>query len=226
MQEGVSKRLFQCSCKVGSERQGLASVGSSPGGSEAAPSRRVRKQHLAGPGWPSSSSGLLPGDHHGPLGGQLTGSDYSRILVLCSYFIKAVGALVAKCEGVTFNPETNGSNPPSIRRERDGQSPLMRSTVSEGHWRVNPELVSNQHQRAEGYVCDYTYYLSLHHGDGHAVLIHIPPLSLTLPVSQLGKALQALVLAILKEMSEAQAAVLAPENSATGTTGGPSLWRK
>ncbi|NP_001399058.1 pyroglutamyl-peptidase 1-like protein isoform 3 [Homo sapiens] len=40
------------------------------------------------------------------------------------------------------------------------------------------------------YVCDYTYYLSLHHGKGCAALIHVPPLSRGLPASLLGRALR------------------------------------
>ncbi|XP_007958159.1 pyroglutamyl-peptidase 1-like protein [Orycteropus afer afer] len=55
------------------------------------------------------------------------------------------------------------------------------------------------------YVCDYTYYLSLHHGNGRAVLIHVPPLSPWLRASLLGKALQALVREMLEEMGEARA---------------------
>ncbi|KAI4059563.1 LOW QUALITY PROTEIN: pyroglutamyl-peptidase I like, partial [Homo sapiens] len=40
------------------------------------------------------------------------------------------------------------------------------------------------------YVCDYTYYLSLHHGKGCVALIHVPPLSRGLPASLLGRALR------------------------------------
>uniref|UniRef100_A0A2K6EHJ6 Uncharacterized protein n=1 Tax=Propithecus coquereli TaxID=379532 RepID=A0A2K6EHJ6_PROCO len=51
------------------------------------------------------------------------------------------------------------------------------------------------------YVCDYTYYLSLHHGNGHAALIHVPPLSRGLPASLLGKALQVIIREMLAEVS-------------------------
>uniref|UniRef100_A0A8C9DIC4 Pyroglutamyl-peptidase I like n=1 Tax=Prolemur simus TaxID=1328070 RepID=A0A8C9DIC4_PROSS len=49
------------------------------------------------------------------------------------------------------------------------------------------------------YVCDYTYYLSLHHGNGHAALIHVPPLSHRFPASLLGKALQVIIREMLEE---------------------------
>ncbi|CAH7336601.1 Pgpep1l [Phodopus roborovskii] len=39
------------------------------------------------------------------------------------------------------------------------------------------------------YICDYTYYLSLYLGNGHAELIHVPLLSHWLPAHLLGKAL-------------------------------------
>nr|XP_020021025.1 pyroglutamyl-peptidase 1-like protein isoform X2 [Castor canadensis] len=55
------------------------------------------------------------------------------------------------------------------------------------------------------YVCDYTYYLSLHHGNGRAVLIHVPPLSPWLPASLLGKALQVIIREMLEDSREAQA---------------------
>uniref|UniRef100_A0A8C5LL22 Pyroglutamyl-peptidase I-like n=1 Tax=Jaculus jaculus TaxID=51337 RepID=A0A8C5LL22_JACJA len=55
------------------------------------------------------------------------------------------------------------------------------------------------------YVCDYTYYLSLYHGNGHAVLIHVPPLSRWLLASILGKALQAIIRKMLEESWEGQA---------------------
>ncbi|XP_061035972.1 pyroglutamyl-peptidase 1-like protein isoform X2 [Eubalaena glacialis] len=49
------------------------------------------------------------------------------------------------------------------------------------------------------YVCDYTYYLSLHHGNGCAALVHVPPLSPSLPASLLGKALQVIIQEMLEE---------------------------
>ncbi|XP_076980191.1 LOW QUALITY PROTEIN: pyroglutamyl-peptidase 1-like protein [Tamandua tetradactyla] len=52
------------------------------------------------------------------------------------------------------------------------------------------------------YVCDYTYYLSLLHGNGYAVLIHVPPLSPQLPASLLGKALQVLIKLLLEEIGK------------------------
>ena len=52
-------------------------------------------------------------------------------------------------------------------------------------------------------VCDFTYCLSLNLGDGHAALIHVPPLSPWLPASLLGKALQVIIQEMLEE-SEVQ----------------------
>ncbi|XP_059952881.1 pyroglutamyl-peptidase 1-like protein isoform X3 [Mesoplodon densirostris] len=54
------------------------------------------------------------------------------------------------------------------------------------------------------YVCDYTYYLSLHHGDGCAALVHVPPLSPSLPASLLGKALQVIIQEMLEETEKAR----------------------
>ncbi|KFO22034.1 Pyroglutamyl-peptidase 1-like protein [Fukomys damarensis] len=55
------------------------------------------------------------------------------------------------------------------------------------------------------YVCDYTYYLSLHHGNGHAALVHVPPLSRGFPASLLGKALKVIIQEMLEESCKAQA---------------------
>nr|XP_019801202.2 pyroglutamyl-peptidase 1-like protein isoform X4 [Tursiops truncatus] len=54
------------------------------------------------------------------------------------------------------------------------------------------------------YVCDYTYYLSLHHGNGCAALVHVPPLSPSLPASLLGKALQVIIQEMLEETEKAR----------------------
>ncbi|XP_073852907.1 pyroglutamyl-peptidase 1-like protein isoform X3 [Macaca fascicularis] len=54
------------------------------------------------------------------------------------------------------------------------------------------------------YVCDYTYYLSLHHGKGCAALIHVPPLSRGLPASLLGRALQVIIQEMLEECGKAR----------------------
>ncbi|XP_060223304.1 pyroglutamyl-peptidase 1-like protein isoform X2 [Meriones unguiculatus] len=54
------------------------------------------------------------------------------------------------------------------------------------------------------YLCDYTYYLSLHLGNGHATLIHVPPLSHRLPASLLAKALRVIIQEMLEESGEVQ----------------------
>ncbi|XP_027809596.2 pyroglutamyl-peptidase 1-like protein [Marmota flaviventris] len=55
------------------------------------------------------------------------------------------------------------------------------------------------------YVCDYAYYLSLHHGNRHAALIHTPPLSHWLPASLLGRTLQVIIQEMLEETGKTQA---------------------
>ncbi|XP_008531455.2 pyroglutamyl-peptidase 1-like protein isoform X1 [Equus przewalskii] len=72
--------------------------------------------------------------------------------------------------------------------------------------RVAVEGVEVAFSRDAGrYVCDYTYYLSLHHGNGCAVLVHVPPLSRWLPASLLGKALQVIIQEMLEETEKARA---------------------
>ncbi|XP_027427513.2 pyroglutamyl-peptidase 1-like protein isoform X2 [Zalophus californianus] len=63
------------------------------------------------------------------------------------------------------------------------------------------------------YVCDYTYYLSLHHGNGYAALIHVPPLSRWLPASLLGKALQVIIQDMLEELRKPELKAWFAENS-------------
>ncbi|XP_047398063.1 pyroglutamyl-peptidase 1-like protein isoform X1 [Sciurus carolinensis] len=72
------------------------------------------------------------------------------------------------------------------------------------------------------YVCDYAYYFSLHHGNGHAALIHIPPLSRWLPASLLGRVLQVIIQEMLEEIGKAQvhSLVCRKPNSQKEATGG------
>uniref|UniRef100_A0A2K5QI27 Pyroglutamyl-peptidase I like n=1 Tax=Cebus imitator TaxID=2715852 RepID=A0A2K5QI27_CEBIM len=49
------------------------------------------------------------------------------------------------------------------------------------------------------FVCDYTYYLFLHHGKGCTALVNVPPLSHRLPTSLLGRALQVIIQEMLEE---------------------------
>ncbi|XP_040586356.1 pyroglutamyl-peptidase 1-like protein isoform X2 [Mesocricetus auratus] len=66
--------------------------------------------------------------------------------------------------------------------------------------RVSVEDVEVAFSRDAGrYICDYTYYLSLYLGNGHAALIHVPPLSHCLPASLLGRALQVIIQEMLEE---------------------------
>ncbi|XP_051004675.1 pyroglutamyl-peptidase 1-like protein [Acomys russatus] len=71
--------------------------------------------------------------------------------------------------------------------------------------RVAVEDVEVAFSRDAGrYICDYTYYLSLHFGCGHAALIHVPPLSHWLPASLLGKTLRVIIREMLEESGEVQ----------------------
>lgn len=48
------------------------------------------------------------------------------------------------------------------------------------------------------YLCDYTYYTSLHLGQGRAAFIHVPPLGKPYSSQELGRALRAAVLEMLR----------------------------
>ncbi|KFZ62175.1 Pyroglutamyl-peptidase 1-like, partial [Antrostomus carolinensis] len=52
------------------------------------------------------------------------------------------------------------------------------------------------------YICDYTYYTSLYYGNGRAAFIHVPPLSKSVTADILGKALQTIILEMLKQCGE------------------------
>ncbi|KAM5293472.1 pyroglutamyl-peptidase 1-like protein [Ctenodactylus gundi] len=83
------------------------------------------------------------------------------------------------------------------------QSEVSMKAVSK---RVAIEGVEVVYSRDAGrYLCDYTYYLSLHHGNGHAALIHVPPLSCWFSARLLGKALQVIIRAMLEESGNTQA---------------------
>ncbi|XP_024417739.3 LOW QUALITY PROTEIN: pyroglutamyl-peptidase 1-like protein [Desmodus rotundus] len=80
--------------------------------------------------------------------------------------------------------------------------------------RVAVEGVEVAFSRDAGrYICDYTYYLSLHHGNGCAALIHVPPLSPRFPASLLGKALQVIVQEMLEQEREPRSQARSPEIS-------------
>ncbi|XP_060223305.1 pyroglutamyl-peptidase 1-like protein isoform X3 [Meriones unguiculatus] len=88
-----------------------------------------------------------------------------------------------------------------------GGPEVMLSVVSmkEVSRRVALEDVEVAFSRDAGrYLCDYTYYLSLHLGNGHATLIHVPPLSHRLPASLLAKALRVIIQEMLEESGEVQ----------------------
>ncbi|XP_063302358.1 pyroglutamyl-peptidase 1-like protein [Pelobates fuscus] len=55
------------------------------------------------------------------------------------------------------------------------------------------------HSRDAGrYLCDYTYYMSLYHGQGRAVFIHVPPLSTTWTVQKLTQSLHLIIQEMLR----------------------------
>ncbi|XP_014644112.1 PREDICTED: LOW QUALITY PROTEIN: pyroglutamyl-peptidase 1-like protein [Ceratotherium simum simum] len=84
--------------------------------------------------------------------------------------------------------------------------------------RVAVEGVEVAFSRDAGrYVCDYTYYLSLHHGNGCSALIHVPPLSRWLPASLLGKALQVIIQEMLEEGRKPELKASFAENSISVT---------
>ncbi|XP_028728619.1 pyroglutamyl-peptidase 1-like protein isoform X2 [Peromyscus leucopus] len=100
-----------------------------------------------------------------------------------------------------------------------GGPEVMHSVVSmkEVCRRVSLEDVEVAFSRDAGrYVCDYTYYLSLYLGDGHAALIHVPPLSHRLPARLLGKALQVIIQEMLEDSEEVQTQKYSSQREAAG----------
>uniref|UniRef100_A0A3Q3W276 Uncharacterized protein n=1 Tax=Mola mola TaxID=94237 RepID=A0A3Q3W276_MOLML len=55
-------------------------------------------------------------------------------------------------------------------------------------------------QDAGRYLCDYTYYTSLYLGHGHSAFIHVPPLGKPYSSQELGRALRAAILEMLKQL--------------------------
>ncbi|XP_044300923.1 pyroglutamyl-peptidase 1-like protein [Varanus komodoensis] len=52
------------------------------------------------------------------------------------------------------------------------------------------------------YICDYTYYISLYYGNGRAAFIHVPLLSKWVTAELLGRALQSIILEMLKQCKQ------------------------
>ncbi|XP_048337729.1 pyroglutamyl-peptidase 1-like protein isoform X2 [Sphaerodactylus townsendi] len=100
-------------------------------------------------------------------------------------------------------------------RERDvcGFLPEDGCCVSEGPERIESTIDMKsvwKNLLAEGidtifsrdagrYICDYTYYASLYYGNGKAAFIHVPPLSKWVTAEFLGRALQTVILQMLKQ---------------------------
>uniref|UniRef100_G1PWB4 Pyroglutamyl-peptidase I like n=1 Tax=Myotis lucifugus TaxID=59463 RepID=G1PWB4_MYOLU len=110
-----------------------------------------------------------------------------------------------------FRPE-HGVCPdgPEVIESRVNMKAVSRRVAVEG-----VEVMFSRDAGSCRYVCDYTYYLSLHLGDGRAALIHVPPLSPGLPASLLGKALQAVIQEMLEEGENAQGQSLVPTKQAS-----------
>ncbi|XP_075466939.1 pyroglutamyl-peptidase 1 isoform X2 [Ascaphus truei] len=54
------------------------------------------------------------------------------------------------------------------------------------------------------YLCDFTYYTSLHQSRGKSVFIHVPPLGKPYTGEQLGKAVKAIIEVILDMLEQAE----------------------
>ncbi|CAI5799242.1 pyroglutamyl-peptidase 1 isoform X1 [Podarcis lilfordi] len=50
------------------------------------------------------------------------------------------------------------------------------------------------------YLCDFTYYTSLYHSHGRSAFVHVPPLGRPYSAEQLGRALQAIIAAMLSDL--------------------------
>ncbi|XP_077777876.1 pyroglutamyl-peptidase 1 isoform X4 [Podarcis muralis] len=50
------------------------------------------------------------------------------------------------------------------------------------------------------YLCDFTYYTSLYHSHGRSAFVHVPPLGRPYSADQLGRALQAIIAAMLSDL--------------------------
>lgn len=59
-------------------------------------------------------------------------------------------------------------------------------------------------QDAGRYLCDYTYYTSLHLGRGRCAFVHVPPLGKPYSSQDLGRALQVLVREMLELLQDTQ----------------------
>uniref|UniRef100_UPI00398EC850 pyroglutamyl-peptidase 1 n=1 Tax=Pristiophorus japonicus TaxID=55135 RepID=UPI00398EC850 len=58
------------------------------------------------------------------------------------------------------------------------------------------------------YLCDFTYYTSLHQSQGRAVFIHVPPLGKPYTAEQLGRALQTIIGVMLGELHRPSAKMI------------------
>ncbi|XP_016056413.1 PREDICTED: LOW QUALITY PROTEIN: pyroglutamyl-peptidase 1-like protein [Miniopterus natalensis] len=107
-----------------------------------------------------------------------------------------------------FRPERGACLPdgPEVIESRVSMKAVSRRVAVEGV----PVAFSRDAGR---YVCDYTYYLSLHLGNGCAALIHVPPLSPQLPAGLLGKALQVIIQEMLEEVRKPKFKAWFTENS-------------
>ncbi|NXH17879.1 PGPIL protein, partial [Bucco capensis] len=86
----------------------------------------------------------------------------------------------------------------------DGPEEIESTVDMKTLWKsLSVEGIDLTYSRDAGrYICDYTYYASLYYGNGRAAFIHVPPLSTAITADFLGKALQTIILAMLKQLGE------------------------
>nr|XP_056721758.1 pyroglutamyl-peptidase 1-like protein [Euleptes europaea] len=123
---------------------------------------------------------------------------------------------LAPASKATLVLEQCGKNRGYKERDLCGFLPEDGCCVSEGPERIESKINMKRIWRnllAEGldavfsrdagrYVCDYTYYTSLYYGNGKAAFIHVPPLSKWVTAEFLGRALQTVILQMLKQCKQ------------------------
>ncbi|XP_044835643.1 pyroglutamyl-peptidase 1-like protein [Mauremys mutica] len=86
----------------------------------------------------------------------------------------------------------------------DGPEKIESTINMKTLWKnISVEGIDVVYSRDAGrYICDYAYYTSLYYGNGKAAFIHVPPLSKLVTADFLGKALQIIILEMLKQCGE------------------------
>ncbi|KAM4749040.1 pyroglutamyl-peptidase 1-like protein [Rhinophrynus dorsalis] len=122
--------------------------------------------------------------------------------------------MVSSSKAITL--EQCGRNKGYMERDLSGTHPQGGCCLLEGPERIDsavnmksvcknislPEIDVIHSRDAGRYLCEYTYYLSLHCGQGKAVFIHVPPLTKALTVQRLAKALQLIIQEVLRQCAQ------------------------